>query len=175
MFDIRAIRDNPAAFDAGLKRRGLEPLSSGLIAKDEELRAIKTRLQEAQARRNAVRVTLICTSLCGVVLAGASALFGDVAVGLAGGERYTHLGPYAVGFAAVGGLYSIVYVLMNAEIAATAKRPALWLWLGAAAIGLAAVALRPSTVGSVLALSVVTAAVTTAAMALTYRLRRRPA
>ena len=53
MFDIRAIRDNPAAFDAGLKRRGLEPLSSGLIAKDEELRAIKTRLQEAQARRNA--------------------------------------------------------------------------------------------------------------------------
>jgi seryl-tRNA synthetase len=53
MFDIRAIRDNPAAFDAGLKRRGLEALSSGLIAKDEELRAIKTRLQEAQARRNA--------------------------------------------------------------------------------------------------------------------------
>jgi seryl-tRNA synthetase len=53
MFDIKAIRENPAAFDAGLKRRGLEPLSSGLIAKDEELRAIKTRLQEAQARRNA--------------------------------------------------------------------------------------------------------------------------
>ena len=53
MFDIKAIRDNPTAFDAGLKRRGLHPLSAGLIAKDEELRAIKTRLQEAQARRNA--------------------------------------------------------------------------------------------------------------------------
>jgi seryl-tRNA synthetase len=53
MFDIKAIRDNPAAFDAGIKRRGLEPLSSGLVARDEELRAIKTRLQEAQARRNA--------------------------------------------------------------------------------------------------------------------------
>ncbi len=53
MFDIKAIRDNPAAFDAGIKRRGLEPLSSGLIARDEELRAIKTRLQEVQARRNA--------------------------------------------------------------------------------------------------------------------------
>jgi seryl-tRNA synthetase len=53
MFDIRAIRDNPAAFDAGLAKRGLAPLSAGLIAKDEELRAIKTRLQEAQARRNA--------------------------------------------------------------------------------------------------------------------------
>jgi seryl-tRNA synthetase len=53
MFDIKAIRDNPTAFDAGLKRRGLDPLSAGLIAKDEALRAIKTRLQEAQARRNA--------------------------------------------------------------------------------------------------------------------------
>jgi seryl-tRNA synthetase len=53
MFDIKAIRDNPAAFDAGLKRRGLDPLSTGLIARDEALRAIKTRLQEAQARRNA--------------------------------------------------------------------------------------------------------------------------
>jgi seryl-tRNA synthetase len=53
MFDIKAIRDNPAAFDAGLKRRGVAPLSTGLIAKDEELRALKTRLQEAQAQRNA--------------------------------------------------------------------------------------------------------------------------
>ena len=53
MFDIKAIRDNPTAFDAGLKRRGLEPLSPGLIAKDEELRRIKTRLQILQAERNA--------------------------------------------------------------------------------------------------------------------------
>jgi len=53
MFDIRAIRDNPAAFDAGLERRGLAPLSPAIIARDEELRAIKTRLQESRARRNA--------------------------------------------------------------------------------------------------------------------------
>jgi seryl-tRNA synthetase len=53
MFDIKAIRDNPTAFDAGLARRGLDPMSAGIIARDEQLRAIKTRLQEAQARRNA--------------------------------------------------------------------------------------------------------------------------
>ena len=53
MFDIKAIRDNPTAFDAGLKRRGLDPMSADLIAKDEELRAIKTRLQVLQAERNA--------------------------------------------------------------------------------------------------------------------------
>ena len=53
MFDIKWIRDNKAAFDAGLTRRGLEPLASGLIKQDEALRAVKTRLQDAQGRRNA--------------------------------------------------------------------------------------------------------------------------
>ena len=53
MFDIRWIRDNPEAFDAGLKKRGLAPLSAELIALDEARRAHMTKLQEAQARRNA--------------------------------------------------------------------------------------------------------------------------
>ncbi len=53
MFDIKWIRDNPAAFDAGLAKRGLAPLSAELIALDEARRAHVTKLQEAQARRNA--------------------------------------------------------------------------------------------------------------------------
>ncbi len=53
MFDIKWIRDNPAAFDAGLAKRGLEPLSAELIALDEARRANVGKLQEAQARRNA--------------------------------------------------------------------------------------------------------------------------
>ncbi|WP_242127855.1 serine--tRNA ligase [Sphingobium sp. Sx8-8] len=52
MHDIRLLRENPAAFDAGLARRGLEPLSAGLLALDERSRAIKTELQQGQARRN---------------------------------------------------------------------------------------------------------------------------
>ena len=52
MHDIKAIRDNPAAFDAGLKRRGLAPLSAGVLAIDEERRALLQSLQEAQSRRN---------------------------------------------------------------------------------------------------------------------------
>jgi len=51
--DIKAIRDNPDAFDAGLKRRGLEPLSKMLIALDDKRRAVITKLQDAQSRRNA--------------------------------------------------------------------------------------------------------------------------
>jgi len=53
MHDIRSIRDNPAAFDAGLKRRGLAPLSSSLLAIDERRRAAILASEQAQARRNA--------------------------------------------------------------------------------------------------------------------------
>jgi seryl-tRNA synthetase len=52
MHDIRLIRDNPAAFDAGLARRGLEPQSQRILALDEMRREAATSAQEAQARRN---------------------------------------------------------------------------------------------------------------------------
>lgn len=52
MHDIRQIRDNPAAFDAALARRGLEPLAQALVELDERRRAAATRVQEALARRN---------------------------------------------------------------------------------------------------------------------------
>ncbi len=52
MHDIRLIRENPEAFDAGLARRGLEPLSKALIALDEARRAATTEVQVAQSRRN---------------------------------------------------------------------------------------------------------------------------
>ncbi|MEG3177477.1 serine--tRNA ligase [Sphingomonas sp. RB3P16] len=52
MHDIRSIRENPAAFDAALARRGLSPLAAGLVALDERLRALITEAQTGQARRN---------------------------------------------------------------------------------------------------------------------------
>jgi seryl-tRNA synthetase len=52
MHDIKSIRDNPAAFDAGLKRRGLEPLSPSLLAIDEKRRGAILASEQAQARRN---------------------------------------------------------------------------------------------------------------------------
>jgi seryl-tRNA synthetase len=53
MHDIKWIRENPAAFDAGLKRRGLEPQSASLLAIDELRRAAILKSEQAQARRNA--------------------------------------------------------------------------------------------------------------------------
>jgi seryl-tRNA synthetase len=52
MHDIKSIRDNPQAFDAGLKRRGLEPMSASLLAIDEQRRAAILASEQAQARRN---------------------------------------------------------------------------------------------------------------------------
>src|ERR1051325_5865089 len=53
MHDIRWIRENPQAFDAGLARRGLAAPSAGLIALDELRRAAIQKAEAAQARRNA--------------------------------------------------------------------------------------------------------------------------
>jgi seryl-tRNA synthetase len=52
MHDIKWIRDNPDAFDAGLKRRGLEPMSATLIALDQARRNAIVAAEGAQARRN---------------------------------------------------------------------------------------------------------------------------
>ena len=52
MHDLRSIRENPEAFDAGLARRGAEPASARILEIDERRRAVTTRVQEAQARRN---------------------------------------------------------------------------------------------------------------------------
>ena len=53
MHDIKAIRDNPEAFDRGLARRGLAPMAADLLKIDGERRDHVQKLQDAQARRNA--------------------------------------------------------------------------------------------------------------------------
>jgi seryl-tRNA synthetase len=52
MHDIRAIRENPAAFDAALSRRGDAPLSAELLAMDEARRAKILAAETAQADAN---------------------------------------------------------------------------------------------------------------------------
>jgi seryl-tRNA synthetase len=54
MFDPKWIRDHPDLLDRGLARRGLEPVSKGLIALDEKRRDVIVKLQALQERRNAV-------------------------------------------------------------------------------------------------------------------------
>jgi seryl-tRNA synthetase len=53
MLDIKWIRENPAALDAALAKRGAEPQSEQLIALDEARRSHVGALQALQERRNA--------------------------------------------------------------------------------------------------------------------------
>ncbi len=52
MHDIRAIRDNPDAFDAALARRGADAASSDILALDEARRARIHAAETAQAEQN---------------------------------------------------------------------------------------------------------------------------
>jgi seryl-tRNA synthetase len=52
MLDIKWIRDNAAALDAALARRGAEAQSAALISLDEKRRAVVQKAQEMQSRRN---------------------------------------------------------------------------------------------------------------------------
>ena len=53
MYDIKWIRENRDIFDAGRKRRGLEPLAEQLFIFDDARRAAIAELQKAQERRHA--------------------------------------------------------------------------------------------------------------------------
>ena len=54
MHDIRAIRDDPAAFDRAMARRQVPPVAADIMAVDGQRRAAQTELGERQARRNAL-------------------------------------------------------------------------------------------------------------------------
>lgn len=54
MHDIRFIRENPAAFDAALSRRGLAGMSAALLAMDEQRRTLIHKSETAKAEINAL-------------------------------------------------------------------------------------------------------------------------
>jgi seryl-tRNA synthetase len=54
MHDIRYIRENPEAFDAALKRRGIEGASTPILEADTLHRAVLGAVQQAQADSNAI-------------------------------------------------------------------------------------------------------------------------
>jgi seryl-tRNA synthetase len=52
MFDLRAIRQDPEMFDKNWSRRGLAPQTPAILEMDEQRRALQTRLQDIQQKRN---------------------------------------------------------------------------------------------------------------------------
>ncbi len=54
MHDIKAIRENPAAFDAAWARRGLSAQAPAILKIDQDRRAVLADLQDMQSKRNAL-------------------------------------------------------------------------------------------------------------------------
>jgi seryl-tRNA synthetase len=52
MHDLKFIRENPEAFDAGMKKRGLPPQSAEILKLDGEKRTQQREIEELLARRN---------------------------------------------------------------------------------------------------------------------------
>jgi len=52
MHDLKWLRDNPDAFDRGLKRRGIEPAATDILRLDRDWRATRTKAEQLQAQRN---------------------------------------------------------------------------------------------------------------------------
>src|SRR5579872_4275559 len=77
MHDIKAIRENPEAYDRAWASRGLGPQAAELVALDSELRAAQTALQSAQSRRNEAS-KLIGQAKARRDEAGAAALIAEV-------------------------------------------------------------------------------------------------
>ncbi|GAA4942262.1 lipopolysaccharide biosynthesis protein [Actinoplanes utahensis] len=84
----------------------------------------------AQGSRRALLLAVGLVTASGTALVTASALAGGLAFRVAGGEDYVGLGRYAPVFAATGAIYALVYVLVNAQVAAGAKWPSAPLWVG---------------------------------------------
>ena len=58
MHDIKAIVANPTAFDAGLARRGLDPLASELLEIDKKMRYVETELQILKSQFNSANTAI---------------------------------------------------------------------------------------------------------------------
>jgi O-antigen/teichoic acid export membrane protein len=110
------------------------------------------RLAKGSART--LRVGVLAVAASGIVLVGASALQGDLAITLAGGSGYAGLASYAPLFAAVGALYALAFLFVNARIAAGARWPSAPLWAGTVALTVAVALLEPPTIGRVVACAV---------------------
>jgi O-antigen/teichoic acid export membrane protein len=127
----------------------------------------------AQGSKRALLLALGLVAVSGTVLVTASAVAGGLAFRVAGGEDYVDLGRYAPVFAATGAVYALVFVLINAQVAAGAKWPSAPLWTGTAVLVVTAVWVVPHTFTAVMWCAFGTAALILVATAVPNVARHR--
>jgi hypothetical protein len=121
----------------------------------------------------ALRIGLALVAGAGAVLIIGVAVAGHLVVTAVGGTRYAalaHLAPY---FVLVGALYAVTVLLVNARLAAGARRPAAGVWASLVVLVVVVATVRPATVAHLLACSVGAAALSGLATA-ALTVRRKP-
>jgi O-antigen/teichoic acid export membrane protein len=126
----------------------------------------------ARGSRRSLMVAVAVVAASGVGLVAASAVAGSLAFRLAGGPDYAHLGRYAPVFALTGALYALVFVVVNAQVAAGARWPSAPLWIACAGLVVTAEWLVPHTFTGIMWSAATTAAAALAFSLLTHRTTR---
>lgn len=127
----------------------------------------------ARSDRRTLWVALGLVGACGVLLVTSAAVAGGLAFRLAGGPDYTSLGRYAPIFAATGAVYGVLFVLVNAQVAAGARWPSAPLWACATGFALAAWLVLPHTLPGIAYGALGTAAAALAVTSVLVGLRLR--
>jgi O-antigen/teichoic acid export membrane protein len=127
----------------------------------------------ARGDRRTLTTALALVGACGALLVAVSALAGGLAFRLAGGPDYASYGRYAAIFAATGGLYALVFVLVNAQVAAGARWPSAPMWVFTVLFVGAVTVAVPHTLVAIATSALVTAAATFAATGLAVWWRMR--
>ena len=121
MHDLKALRENPAAFDKNWARRGLDAQTPAILQLDESRRKLQTELQAAQNRRNEASKEIGQVKSKG----------GDAAAGKAGKARLDqHRASGLAGIAAVAGAFGFRHAGPSSGGAGDARAP----WLGQLAV-----------------------------------------
>jgi hypothetical protein len=123
----------------------------------------------AQGSRRTLVLAAALVAACGSVLVAASAAAGGLAFRFAGGADYVALGRYAPVFALTGALYALVFVVVNAQVAAGARWPSAPLWIACVALVVVTEWVVPHTFTAIMWCAVGTAAAALALSALALR------
>ncbi|GLH97747.1 MATE family efflux transporter [Phytohabitans aurantiacus] len=118
----------------------------------------------AQGHRRTLMTGLGLVAGAGLALVGLTAVASELAVRVVGGADYLYLTADAPWFAALGAVYAIIFFLLNAQIAASARWPSAPLWIAVAALPPAILVLGRPSIGSVLACALTVAVAAGTAM-----------
>ncbi|WP_346537662.1 polysaccharide biosynthesis protein [Micromonospora sp. DPT] len=127
----------------------------------------------AKGDRRTLLAALALVGAAGAALVLATTVAGGLAFGLAGGAEYTAYGRYAPLFAATGALYALVFVLINARVAASTRWPSAPLWAATVAFVGAVATVVPHSVAGIAVAALATAALT-AVVTGALTMRREP-